>query len=74
MYPEIRSFELTDFKVRILDTQRGTRSIVRVLIELSDGERMWSTVGVGTDIVEASWEALTDGHVVGLIRAGVRPR
>lgn len=73
-YPEIRAFELTDFKVRILDAERGTRSVVRVLIEITDGERSWSTVGVGTDIIEASWEALTDGHVVGLIKAGVAPR
>ncbi|MFC2361182.1 MAG: alpha-isopropylmalate synthase regulatory domain-containing protein [Actinomyces dentalis] len=47
---------------------------MRVLIEITDGERSWSTVGVGTDIIEASWEALTDGHVVGLIKAGVAPR
>ena len=73
-YPEIRRFELTDFKVRILDSERGTRSIVRVLIDIADGERVWSTVGVGTDIIEASWEALTDGHTVGLLRAGVEPR
>ena len=73
-YPEIRGFELTDFKVRILDSERGTQAIVRVLVDITDGERTWSTVGVGTDIIEASWEALTDGHVVGLIRAGVEPR
>lgn len=74
VYPEIRAFELTDFKVRLLDSERGTRSIVRVLIDITDGERTWSTVGVGTDIIEASWEALTDGHVVGLLRSGVQPR
>ena len=74
VYPEIRAFELSDYKVRILDAERGTRAIIRVLIDLTDGERTWSTVGVGTDIVEATWEALTDGHVVGLIRAGVSPR
>nr|WP_300339953.1 citramalate synthase [Actinomyces sp.] len=74
VYPEIRAFELTDFKVRILDAERGTHAIVRVLIDITDGERSWSTVGVGTDIIEASWEALTDGHVVGLLRAGVEPR
>lgn len=74
VYPEIRAFELTDFKVRILDSQRGTDSIVRVLIDITDGVRCWSTVGVGTDILEASWEALTDGHLIGLIRAGVLPR
>ena len=74
VYPEISSFELTDYKVRILDSERGTRAIVRVLIDITDGERTWSTVGVGTDIIEASWEALTDGHTVGLIRQGVHPR
>ena len=65
VYPEISSFELTDYKVRILDSERGTRAIVRVLIDITDGERTWSTVGVGTDIIEASWEALTDGHKIG---------
>ena len=60
--------------MRILDAERGTRAIVRVLIEITDGQRTWSTVGVGTDIIEASWEALTDGHVVGLMRLGVEPR
>ena len=60
--------------MRLLDTERGTRAIVRVLIDITDGERTWSTVGVGTDIIEASWEALTDGHVVGLLRSGVQPR
>ena len=73
-YPEIRRFELSDFKVRILDSERGTRSIVRVLVDITDGGRTWSTVGVGTDIIEASWEALTEGHTVGLLRAGVVPR
>ncbi|MBE6475766.1 MAG: citramalate synthase [Actinomyces succiniciruminis] len=74
VYPETADFELTDYKVRILDTERGTRSVVRVLIDITDGEETWSTVGVGTDVVEASWEALTDGHIVGLLRRGVEPR
>ncbi|WP_103064118.1 alpha-isopropylmalate synthase regulatory domain-containing protein [Actinomyces qiguomingii] len=74
VYPETADFELTDYKVRILDTERGTRSVVRVLIDITDGERTWSTVGVGTDVVEASWEALIDGHIVGLLRRGVPPR
>ncbi|VEG30142.1 citramalate synthase [Actinomyces howellii] len=74
VYPEIDDFELTDYKVRILDAERGTRSIVRVLIDITDGEQTWSTVGVGTDVIEASWEALTEGHVVGLLRRGVEPR
>ncbi|MDU0347386.1 citramalate synthase [Actinomyces sp. MRS3W] len=74
VYPETADFELTDYKVRILDTERGTRSVVRVLIDITDGEDTWSTVGVGTDVVEASWEALIDGHIVGLLRRGVEPR
>ncbi|PHP52431.1 citramalate synthase [Actinomyces ruminis] len=74
IYPETADFELTDYKVRILDTERGTRSVVRVLIDITDGETTWSTVGVGTDVVEASWEALIDGHIVGLLRRGVEPR
>ncbi|MDO4899038.1 citramalate synthase [Actinomyces sp.] len=74
VYPESAVFELTDYKVRILDAERGTRSVVRVLIDITDGEQTWSTVGVGTDVVEASWEALIDGHIVGLLRRGVEPR
>ncbi|SDN22008.1 2-isopropylmalate synthase [Actinomyces ruminicola] len=74
VYPETAEFELTDYRVRILDTERGTRSVVRVLIDITDGEDTWSTVGVGTDVVEASWEALIDGHIVGLLRRGVEPR
>lgn len=74
VYPEIEDFVLTDYKVRILDAERGTRAIVRVLIEIADSHSTWSTVGVGTDIIEASWEALTDGLSVGLLRRGVMPR
>jgi 2-isopropylmalate synthase len=51
---------LTDFKVRVLDASSGTAAKVRVLIESSDGEKAWGTVGVSEDIIEASWEALVD--------------
>jgi 2-isopropylmalate synthase len=74
IYPEIERFSLTDFKVRILDTEKGTDSITRVLVVTTDGERTWSTVGVGPNIIEASWEALLDSHVFGLLQAGVEPR
>jgi 2-isopropylmalate synthase len=59
-YPELRKSRLSDYKVRVLDPQSATAAIVRVLIESTDGEDVWSTVGVSTDIIEASWIALVD--------------
>lgn len=73
-YPVVSGFELTDFKVRILDQQHaGTDATVRVLIQMSDGRRAWSTVGVGTDVIEASWEALFDSYWWGLLASGAEP-
>ncbi|MEE6288952.1 citramalate synthase [Georgenia sp. MJ173] len=74
VYPELAEFELIDFKVRILDTQSGTDATTRVLIETSDGSSSWSTVGVGPDIIEASWEALVDSVVYGLLQHDVERR
>ena len=74
VYPEIEAFELIDFKVRILDTEQGTDAITRVLIETTDGSTSWSTVGVGPNLIEAAWEALTDSAIYGLVHAGVEPR
>jgi 2-isopropylmalate synthase len=74
VYPELSRFELIDFKVRILDTELGTDAITRVLIETSDGEHSWSTVGVGPNVVEAAWEAVTEAYVYGLLKSGVEPR
>ncbi len=74
VYPELESFELIDFKVRILDSMHGTDAITRVLIEMTDGQRSWSTVGVGPNLLEASWEALTDSAIWGLRHRGVTPR
>jgi 2-isopropylmalate synthase len=59
-FPQLDSVHLTDFKVRVLDASSGTAAKVRVLIESSDGEKVWGTVGVSEDIIEASWEALVD--------------
>ncbi|MBB3040683.1 citramalate synthase [Nocardioides soli] len=67
-YPEVAKFELIDYKVRILDQGHGTDAITRVLIETSDGETSWLTVGVGTNVIEASWGALVDGVTFGLRR------
>ncbi|MGY4645639.1 citramalate synthase [Cellulomonas sp. URHB0016] len=74
VYPELESFELIDFKVRILDSMHGTDAVTRVLIEMTDGQASWSTVGVGPNLLEASWEALTDSAIWGLRNVGVAPR
>ena len=60
MYPSLGSVKLEDFKVRVLDGREGTEAKVRVLIESSDGKSRWGTVGVSTNIIEASWTALID--------------
>jgi 2-isopropylmalate synthase len=75
-YPEVERFELIDFKVRILDTEHGTDATTRVLVETMDAqaETTWMTVGVGPNLVEASWEALVDSLTFGLLRAGVTSR
>ena len=67
-YPEVAKFELIDYKVRILDQGHGTDAVTRVLIETSDGESSWVTVGVGANLIEASWGALVDGMTFGLRR------
>jgi len=68
-YPQLDQFHLTDFRVRVLDSSDGTDATVRVLIEHSDIEGAWGSVGVNENIIDASWEAVVDGLVVGLIRA-----
>ncbi len=59
-YPEVASIKLIDYKVRVLNEKQGTAAKVRVLIESSDGNETWSTVGVSENIIEASWQALCD--------------
>ncbi len=66
-YPELEQIHLADYKVRILNENVGTAATTRVLIESSDGEKEWGTIGVSENIVEASWEALLDGYVYGLL-------
>ncbi len=73
-YPELAKFELIDFRVRILDAAHGTDAVTRVLIETSDGQTSWETIGVAGNILEASWQALVDGVTYGLVRAGVPVR
>jgi 2-isopropylmalate synthase len=66
-YPALADMTLEDFRVRVLDETHGTGAIVRVLIDLSNGEREWTTVGVSENIIEASWDALVDGYLYGLL-------
>lgn len=70
-YPALANIELSDFKVRVLDENKGTGAVTRVLIETSDGERSWGTVGVSENIIEASWEALVDAIEYGISSATV---
>src|SRR5512139_2622477 len=59
-YPELAKLQLIDYRVRIVDAAHGTDAVTRVLVETSDGETSWETVGVHPNIIEASWEALLD--------------
>jgi 2-isopropylmalate synthase len=67
-YPQLKTVELTDYKVRILEGSHGTNAVTRVLLETGDREREWTTVGVHENIVEASWVALVDALTYGLAR------
>jgi len=68
-YPQIEKFHLSDYKVRILDSDRGTEATTRVLIDTRNSTSRWSTVGAGTNIIEASWRALADSMEYGLMIA-----
>jgi 2-isopropylmalate synthase len=68
-FPVLESVRLTDYKVRILDSGGGTGAVIRVLIDASDGERHWSTIGVSANIIEASWQALSDSIVWALLHS-----
>ncbi len=66
-YPELAHMSLEDYRVRVLDENVGTGAVVRVLIDTSNGEREWTTVGVSENILEASWEALVESYAFGLL-------
>jgi 2-isopropylmalate synthase len=70
-FPAVAGLHLTDYKVRVLDTSKGTGAVTRVLLDSTDGERAWSTIGVSENIIEASWQALADSIVFGLLHAGL---
>jgi 2-isopropylmalate synthase len=68
-YPHLDRIHLTDFKVRVLEGAAATGAVVRVLIDSTDGDRTWSTIGVSENVIEASWQALVDSLVFGLLHA-----
>jgi len=65
-YPALDAVKLVDYKVRILDSQSGTGAVTRVLIDATNGDRRWTTIGVSENIIEASWQALSDTIVYAL--------
>jgi 2-isopropylmalate synthase len=66
-YPQLAKIHLTDFKVRILDGATATGAVTRVLLDATNGERSWTTIGVSGNIIEASWRALEESLVYGLL-------
>ena len=66
-FPQLGRLHLTDFKVRVLETRQGTAAVTRVLIDTTNGERTWTTIGVSENIIEASWQALVDSLVYGIL-------
>ncbi len=69
LFPQVQDISLADYKVRILNSNSGTAAITRVLIDWHDGVRRWSTVGAGTNILDATWLALADGYEFSLTPA-----
>jgi 2-isopropylmalate synthase len=73
-YPQIADFQLADYKVRILDGLNGTAATTRVLIDTQNGNHRWSSVGAGTNIIQASWLALVDSVEYGLLIADMKQK
>ncbi len=72
-FPALEHIHLTDYRVRVLDTGRGTGAVTRVLVDTTDGQQTWTTIGVSENIIEASWQALYDSIVFGLLHSGEGP-
>jgi 2-isopropylmalate synthase len=68
-YPQLARIHLTDYRVRVLEGAEATGAVVRVLIDSTDGDRAWSTIGVSENVIEASWQGLVDSLVYGLLHA-----
>lgn len=65
-HPHLRDIDLVNFKVRILDEAKGTGAVTRVLIDASDGQRVWGSIGVSENLIAASWDALVDSLEYGI--------
>jgi 2-isopropylmalate synthase len=72
-YPSLKKVELLDYRVRVLSSEEGTGSVVRVLIRSGDDTEVWGTVGVSPNIIEASWLAMVDALEYQLVRDKVEP-
>jgi 2-isopropylmalate synthase len=74
IHPHLADIDLVNFKVRILDETKGTGSVTRVLLDASDGDTVWGSIGVSENVIEASWEALVDSLEFGMQGASRRLR
>jgi 2-isopropylmalate synthase len=72
IHPHLRDIDLVNFKVRILDETKGTGAVTRVLIDASDGQEVWGSIGVSENVIAASWDALVDSLEYGM-QGGIRP-
>ena len=72
VHPHLREIELVNYKVRIVDEAKGTGAVTRVLIDASDGDEVWGTIGVSENLIAASWEALVDSLECGMLPSHVR--
>ena len=68
-YPELAKVHLVDYKVRILDGGSATGAVTRVLLDATNGDRSWTTIGVSANIIEASWQALEESLLFGLLHS-----
>src|SRR5262249_14619588 len=66
IHPHLRDIDLVNFKVRILDETKGTGAVTRVLIDASDGQEVWGSIGVSENLIAASWDALVDSLEFGM--------
>ena len=73
IHPHLRDIELVNFKVRILDENKGTGAVTRVLIDASDGQEVWGSIGVSENLIAASWDALVDSLEYGMQPGKVSP-
>jgi 2-isopropylmalate synthase len=74
IHPELREIDLVNFKVRILNETKGTGAVTRVLLDASDGDQVWGSIGVSENVIEASWEALVDSLEFGMQGARTQAR